>query len=94
MENATTFNEVRLGRRAGKRRMLGMQNATTFKEDRANRGLEATFVLEDLKAWYEDLTVVRYSSIDYQLPLLASNPRYRRGPQSMPGPGPGTQCEL
>ena len=79
MENATTFMEVRVGRSSGARRSAAMGNTTAFMEVRVGRNLEAAFLLEDLKERYENVTVLRYSSIDYQLPLLASNARYRCG---------------
>ena len=78
MQNATVYQEARVGRRP-RDRAKAIEDATTLLEVLLGRGLEATFLLEDVKAWYENVTVLRYSSIDYQLPLLASNARYRCG---------------
>ena len=56
-----------------------MVEAPSYREFRVSRYHEAAFALEDLTMRYTEATVVRYSSMDYQLPLLASNALYRCG---------------
>ena len=58
------------------RRQAAVQAAPGYKEERL-RGVEATFLLGDLRALYKDPSVLRYEVADYQLPLLAANARYR-----------------
>ncbi len=66
-----------------------MMAAPAYKEYRVFRYMEAAFMLEDMNVRYEEATVVRYSSMDYQLPLLASNARYRCGLDQGQGQGHG-----
>ena len=61
-----------------------MRAAPMYKED-TNKDMEAAFVLEDLNVRYKEAIVVRYNSMDYQLPLLSSNARYRCGLNQVQG---------
>ena len=55
-----------------------MMAAPMYREV-STRGADAAFVLEDLTVRFKQDTVVYYSSLDYQLPLLSSNALYRCG---------------
>jgi hypothetical protein len=73
------YSRVGLTRASFQRRMEAMMGAPMYKEVAVYRTMEAAWVLEDLNVQYKEVTVLRYSSTDYQMPLLSSNARYRCG---------------